>query len=106
MKKVWSFVKKWWWALLGGLLGLIVIVLRGMNAKKRVEEDGDARSSSESLLEIAKNEAHKAETEILVEKAKKKANTEAEKKVLENIQNEPDLKIRRRRMAQWATQNL
>lgn len=106
MKSAWAWIKKWWWAVVAGIVGVVVLCLKAMRSNDRESNASLPATNTESLLELAKNEGHRAEAEILVEHEKKKVETAAEKKILEDIKNEPDLNTRRKRMARWATKNL
>lgn len=111
LKRIWGHIRKWWWAVLGG--GLLVlswfflkprkkpVVTRADLLKKR-----NPNGTLESLRHLTVMESERAQTDVLIEKAKADTKVEAKHEQLDRIQKESDPVARRRRLAEWGERNL
>lgn len=111
MKRAWAAIKKWWWLILGGLLAVAAFIFFGARKRKLMTKEElltgkDTGNAVESLRQVAVIEAEKAQTDILIEKAKADTKVEVKRQELERIEKEPDPVVRRRRLARWAEQNI
>lgn len=110
-KIVWSTIKSWWWAVLGGILAVAAFIALGTRNKPRLTKSDllkgkDPKGVTQSLQQMAVIEAEKAQVDVLIEKAKADTKVEAKREELKRIENEPDPVARRKRLAQWAERNI
>jgi len=104
MKSVWLWIKRWWWAVVAGLGLAAGLALSALLRKDRSSDD--SLIADGSLTSLAKEEYDRAKTEIDIERSKKKVETEVQRRILEDIASEPDIKTQRERYSKWATSNL
>lgn len=96
MKRVWIFLKKWWWVFILGIAVVLFFALR-INT-----QDDDGEELDNFVNKVRKN-IDKVNDEADIEKAKIKAKADADREELERIKAMDDEKERRKRLAELLT---
>lgn len=109
MGAVWRFVRKFWWAFLGGFafaLGTAITVLTRPSDNER-EQSGE-RQRMMTFRQRAAQQVEKVRLEGDIEKARVQARADCRREELDEIQSigKNDPAEGRRRLAAWLTRNL
>jgi hypothetical protein len=103
---IWNVLKMFWWLILL-ILGAVTVVGFIKRDKKEQEAVEDTASKkSVSYVQVAKQRASEALTDVKVEQAIIKERSTAKKKELEEIRKEPDGVTRRKKLASLLKNNL
>jgi len=108
MRKVWRFIRRWWWAFLFALATvlwvIITIILRG----GRKTNPDPTIPPKPTFREIADNQIERIKLEGDVEKARVVARADAQRERIDEIEakGKEDPKAARAELAEWLRNNL
>lgn len=107
MKKVQRFIRRWWWAFLLAA-GFLVSILWKLLGPKNGSGPPDGPLKPPTFVERARNEVERVHLEAAVEKAKVRAQADAQKKVIADIEEKgkTDPAGARKDIADWLAGNL
>lgn len=112
MKKVWAWIRKWWWVVLGGLAAIVAwLFARKGDGKPQggLSGSGNGRSGqsiSQSNREFIEERVERAEQDAKIEKLKRDKEVDKQRDKLEEIEKEPDTRKRREKLSEFLTNNL
>ena len=107
MKKVQRFIRRWWWAFLLAA-GFIASILWKLLGPKDGSDPADGLPKPPTFLDRARDEVERVHLEAEVEKAKVRAQADAQKEVIAKIEEKgkTDPAGARKDIADWLAGNL
>jgi hypothetical protein len=111
MRKVWRFIKRWWWAFLAviaAILGVVAAILVGGSKRSEGREPKPGETPKQTFRERAQEEVERVRLEGEIERARITATADAKREELDDIEavGETDPAEARRQLASWLTSNL
>ena len=108
MKKVWRFVRRWWWAFVAGAAVVLALAWKLVSPGRGADVDDGEDEQRPTFAERARNEVERVVLEGEVEKARIKATAEVQNEELDRIEEkaQEDPAEARRQIAAWLTRNL
>jgi hypothetical protein len=107
-------LRRYWWVGLGLILGAAFVLFRlsrpaesgeGLPAGPSKDLD-DAIRGGKSVVDIVRSEARSAELDLQIETEKDRIDEAKDRAVLDDIRSEPDVEVKRERLARWLQYNL
>jgi hypothetical protein len=110
MRQAWRFVRRWWWAFVGGVAAVFASILAALLTSRSCgdEQRLPGEAPERKWGDRARQEVERARFEGEIERARVKATAEAQKKQLEGIEivAQTDPAEARRWLAVWLKDNL
>lgn len=109
MRQVWRFVRRWWWAFVGGAAAVLASVLASLLTSRSCDSDrSPGKVPERKLADRAREEVERARFEGEIERARIKAIALAQRAQLDHIEAvaKGDPADGRRRLAEWLKDNL
>lgn len=109
MRHIWRAIRKYWWAFLAGLAAVIGIILGAVTFRGRRNTTPDPTTPSPpTFKERAEQQVERVRLEGEVEKAKVTATADAQREVLDQIEEtgKDDPAEARRQLARFLSANL
>jgi hypothetical protein len=108
MKKVWRFIRRWWWAFLMGLAAVVGAIAAILLRPKPDPEQVPGTVPPKTFKERAAEQVERVKLEGEIEKARVETRAEARNDELDEIEQigENDPAEGRRRLASWLQNNL
>jgi hypothetical protein len=106
MAKIKRFIRRWWWVFLLVAGFILSIVWKLLGPRKGPEPEGTAKPPT--FVDRARDEVERVHLEAEVEKAKVRAQADAQKEVIAKIEEKgkTDPKGARKDIADWLAGNL
>jgi len=111
MRKVWRFIKRWWWAflaVLAAVLGVVAAILVGGSRRSENREPKPGELPKRTFRERAQEEVERVRLEGEIERARITATADAKREELDDIEQigKADPAEARRQLASWLSANL
>lgn len=108
MKKVWRFIRRWWWAFLAGAAAVLGVVATILLRPKRDTNPDPLEPKQPTFREVADNQVERIRLEGEVEKARVTARADAQRERIQEIEakGQEDPKAARAELAEWLRNNM
>jgi len=108
MKKVWRFVRRWWWAFLVAVAAVAGAVATALLRPKRPTNSDPLTPPQPTFREVAEKQVERVRLEGEVEKARITATADAQRERIQEIEakGQDDPKAARAELAEWLRNNM